>query len=634
MIKALLLLSILVFSVRDVVLASDSSHYVNEWAAEIHGGVDHAKRVARDHGYEFIREVHGFDDHYVLRHNAVPSRSKRSAAHHTKRLVNDKRVQWVEQQIARSREKRGFLQDRRSEENKVYRDLKLNDPLWKDQWYLYDTREDLNEPKRDLHVIPVWGHNYTGEGIIITILDDGLEWNHTDLHANYDPVASFDVNDNDPDPFPRYDYTNENKHGTRCAGEVSMIANNGICGVGVAPKSKIGGVRMLDGKVTDHIEAAAIGHNCTYIDIYSASWGPNDDGLTVEGPGHLAKKAFERCIKEGRGGKGVLYVWASGNGGRLHDNCDCDGYTGSIYTLSISSASISYHKPWYGERCASTMATAFSSGSFGESKIVSTDLHNKCTDQHSGTSAAAPLAAGIFALLLEANPSLTWRDVQHLVAWTSQVDPIEHNKGWNRNAAGFLVNTAFGFGVLDGSGLVTAGKTWPHVPEKAVCVVKGRWNTGFPAKLEGPRNNKRLEVEIETSGCKGQENEINVLEHVILDLTMAYTKRGDIDMFLVSPKGTKVMLLSKRQRDRSTKGYKKWPLMSVHTWGEHPRGKWRVIIVDDTGNENRGEVQELTLTLHGTKAVPSHMQKGPRTYNKDYNLVQNEKKDVNQRKPE
>ena len=41
------------------------------------------------------------------------------------------------------------------------------------------------------------------------------------------------------------------------------------------------------------------------------------------------------------------------------------------------------------------------------------------------------------------------------------------------------------------------------------------------------------------------------------------------------------MLLSKRKRDKSNKGYTKWPLMSVHTWGEHPRGKWRVIIVDD-----------------------------------------------------
>ena len=31
---------------------------------------------------------------------------------------------------------------------------------------------------------------------------------------------------------------------------------------------------------------------CSHIDIYSASWGPEDDGKTVDGPGPLAKKAF------------------------------------------------------------------------------------------------------------------------------------------------------------------------------------------------------------------------------------------------------------------------------------------------------------------------------------------------------
>lgn len=55
---------------------------------------------------------------------------------------------------------------------------------------------------------------------------------------------------------------------------------------------------MLDGRVTDRLEADAIGFNHTYIDIYSASWGPNDDGKTVEGPGHLARKAFEAGISK------------------------------------------------------------------------------------------------------------------------------------------------------------------------------------------------------------------------------------------------------------------------------------------------------------------------------------------------
>ena len=76
-------------------------------------------------------------------------------------------------------------------------------------------------------------------------------------------------------------------------------------------------------------------------------------------------------IIQGRQGKGSLYVWASGNGGSKGDNCDCDGYTASIYTISISSASQQCKSPWYAEKCASTLATTYSSGSMGDQKIVS-----------------------------------------------------------------------------------------------------------------------------------------------------------------------------------------------------------------------------------------------------------------------
>lgn len=43
-----------------------------------------------------------------------------------------------------------------------------------------------------------------------------------------------------------------------------------------------------------------------------------------------------------------------------------------------------------------------------------------CTNQHTGTSAAAPLAAGMIALMLEARPCLTWRDVQYIIIMTAQ----------------------------------------------------------------------------------------------------------------------------------------------------------------------------------------------------------------------
>ena len=54
---------------------------------------------------------------------------------------------------------------------------------------------------------------------------------------------------------------------------------------------------MLDGDVTDAVEAQALSLNPQHIDIYSASWGPDDDGRTVDGPGPLARKAFSNGIK-------------------------------------------------------------------------------------------------------------------------------------------------------------------------------------------------------------------------------------------------------------------------------------------------------------------------------------------------
>lgn len=48
-----------------------------------------------------------------------------------------------------------------------------------------DTRTSSSLPKLDLHVIPVWKKGITGKGVVITVLDDGLEWNHTDIYPNY-----------------------------------------------------------------------------------------------------------------------------------------------------------------------------------------------------------------------------------------------------------------------------------------------------------------------------------------------------------------------------------------------------------------------------------------------------------------
>ena len=150
-----------------------------------------------------------------------------------------------------------------------------------------------------------------------------------------------------------------NRHGTRCAGEVAATANNSVCVPGIAYKARVGGIRMLDGDVTDLVEAKSIGWRPDHVDIYSASWGPDDDGQTVDGPATLARAAFRKGAEQGRNGLGSIFVWASGNGGKFSDNCNCDGYTNSIYTISISSTSQNERIPWYSEACASTLASTY-----------------------------------------------------------------------------------------------------------------------------------------------------------------------------------------------------------------------------------------------------------------------------------
>lgn len=104
------------------------------------------------------------------------------------------------------------------------------------------------------------------------------------------------------------------------------------------------------------------------------------------------------------------------------------------------------------------------------------------------------------------------------------------------------------------------------------------------------------------------------LEHVQLVIDLEYTSRGCLDIFLVSPAGTVSTLLSRRPLDVSRNGFDKWPLMSVHFWGESSVGKWTLIVRDKDGQNNRGLLRNATLKLHGTRLRPAHMMNKARVY--------------------
>ncbi|EDO38852.1 predicted protein, partial [Nematostella vectensis] len=557
-------------------------YFTNTWAVEIEHPFEekYVREISKRHGFTIIGKIGNLKGHYHLRHDDVDELNKEHNRDKTDRLLLEDNVRWAEQQKILHR---------------VRKDGIPTDPMFTEMWYLMNTGQTGGPVGVDINVIPVWKRGITGRGVVVTVLDDGMDHNHPDLKPNYEPCASHDFNDNDQDPAPR-DIDPDNCHGTRCAGEIAAVANDSICGAGVAYNAKIGGVRMLDGKATDALEACSLGFANQVTDVYSNCWGPKDDGKTFGKPGPLAAKALKSGAEKGRGGKGNIFVWATGNGGLTDDDCNCDGYTTSIYTVSIGCIGDHGLSAYYTELCSSTLAVTFNGGAHREkeeNKMITTDLKGKCTEQFKGTSSAAPLAAGMVALMLEQNPSLTWRDVQHIIVHTAKMtSPVDD--GWRTNGAGLHFNHKFGFGRLDADAMVEKSRVWKNVPVQRTC-------TGASSVTGDEKDipvGGSLDIQIPTGGCMGTIAEINHLEHVVLTVSFIHRRRGDVSLLLTSPSGTKNEMLSTRRYDDSKEGLDKWSFMTVHCWGENPRGFWKLNVIDNPLNEIGDRVVNGFGTLH------------------------------------
>ena len=233
--------------------------------------------------------------------------------------------------------------------------LDIQDPIFHEQWHL------LNPVQvgHDVNVTDVWMQGITGHNATVAIVDDGLDMYSDDLKDNYYAEGSYDFNDNVLEPKPRLA---DDRHGTRCAGEVSAVKNN-VCGVGVAWDSKIAGIRILSKLITDADEAVAMNYAYQHNQIYSCSWGPPDDGRSMDAPGILIKRAMLNAVQNGRGGLGSIYVFASGNGAANEDNCNFDGYTNSIYSITVGAIDRKGLHPYYSEKCSAQLVVTYSSGS-------------------------------------------------------------------------------------------------------------------------------------------------------------------------------------------------------------------------------------------------------------------------------
>eukprot|EP01027_Heterolobosea_sp_BB2_P013294 GEZU01019179.1.p1 GENE.GEZU01019179.1~~GEZU01019179.1.p1 ORF type:complete len:301 (+),score=68.71 GEZU01019179.1:225-1127(+) len=134
------------------------------------------------------------------------------------------------------------------------------DPEFPNQWHL-----SSNNPFGDINVVPVWEQQVTGDGIIVAVLDNGVNFGNQDLSQSHVPQYSFDYigNDNDPSPPDR-----EAIHGTAVAGVLGARADNAFCGVGVAYNVRMAGVRIIGDQaipVSSLAEALARDADAVYI---------------------------------------------------------------------------------------------------------------------------------------------------------------------------------------------------------------------------------------------------------------------------------------------------------------------------------------------------------------------------------
>ncbi|KAI9802222.1 MAG: hypothetical protein M1825_002943 [Sarcosagium campestre] len=462
--------------------------------------------------------------------------------------------------------------------------LGIKDPIFNDQWHLYNTRD----PGHDLNVTGVWLQGITGKNATVAIVDDGLDMDSEDLKDNYFADGSFDFNDKGPEPRPRL---SDDKHGTRCAGEVAAVKND-VCGVGVAWDAKVAGIRILSKQISDADEAVALNYAFQKNHIYSCSWGPPDDGQAMDAPGILIKRAMLNGIQKGRNGLGSVFVFASGNGAGREDNCNFDGYTNSIYSITVGAVDRKGLHPYYSERCCAQLAVTYSSGS-GDA-IHTTDVGtNSCYEHHGGTSAAAPLGAGILALVLSVRPDLSWRDLQYLTMQTAV--PMEDVGGdWQETSIGKKFSHVFGYGKFDTYAIVEAAKDFKSVKPQAWFF--SPW-MHVRHKIPAGDNGVASTATVTKEHIEGAN--LERLEHVTVTMNLEHGRRGDVSVELHSPAGVISHLSRKRKYDADKTGYQDWTFMSVAHWGESGIGNWTIIVKDTVDDEFSGTFVDWRLRLWG-----------------------------------
>jgi subtilisin family serine protease len=396
------------------------------------------------------------------------------------------------------------------------------DTLYSRLWHLENRLANQRQRGVDLGVRAAWPVS-RGEGVVIAVVDNGVDVGHLDLTARANGQPHFDF----AASLNRALGTAEGDHGTCVAGLIGATADNTRGVAGVAPMVSLASwviFQLTDSGsqriIADDALADMFRYASNRVHVQNHSWG-NGSGFQFA-MSSLANTAIETAISTGRGGKGVIFVRSAGNGREEFVNVGDDGYASDPRAIAVAAVRpdgrvASYSSPGASILVAGPSGDPRADGSEdpAAANLTTTDRrgargYNTTSGEagdyaqgtlgFNGTSAAAPVISGVVGLILGARPELGYRDVQQILALSARhwdlTDPHLMTNG-----VGLLVSPNLGFGVPDAGLAVALAKHWVNQPAKRrVRVVRNSsvaipddtfrlltTGTGLPANLRNLR---------------------------------------------------------------------------------------------------------------------------------------------------
>ena len=428
------------------------------------------------------------------------------------------------------------------------------DPLLDRQWHLFNTGQSGGVAGMD---IGLQGVQETGRGVLIAFVDGAVQIRHPDLVANLFILNStLPTPDPSPPAAPAGALYNDkagqwdDAHGTAVVGIAVASANNSIGGRGVAPQAKF---LAYDGVSTGLVAGALRSAIDQGADIVNNSWGALDSksgqAWTYQSSDPAWREAMTAVLEQGRRGLGTVVVFAAGNGGPNEDT-NRDGYANHPGVLTVGAVDHRGRPSSYAEPGANVLISAPSMSLWRRSdagaNIWTTDISGTrglangslpesadYAEFAGGSSASAPMVSGVVALMLEANPRLTWRDVRWLLARTARPADLgsELAEPSAMNAHGFYPRV--GFGRVHAGDAVSAARNFIGLPTEKRCD-SGTLRVDLPI---GDRPAPALISSNRLEGC-----DLKIVESVQVTLAVDHVYAADLEVVLISPSGTRSLL--------------------------------------------------------------------------------------------